>query len=106
MIVTPEDVPPDMEGKTAVRVIDGNNCEWERLQWVNIKTGQAMQMKADPTGGVLLRNFLDEDGKTQTGIFSHLIRLPLPIRFEFLGGERDGAEWKPYVEGTDSPAEG
>lgn len=105
MIVTPEDVPPDGEGRTSVRVLDGQGREWQRLQWVNIATGQALQLKANPEGGILLKDFMDEDGKRQTGFFSWFVRLPLPIRFEFLGGERDGAEWKPYPEGPAAPAE-
>jgi hypothetical protein len=105
MIVTPEDVPPDGEGRTSVRVLDGQGREWHRLQWVNIATGQALQLMTNPEGELVLRHWMDEDRKRQSGYFSRFVQLPLPIRFEFLGGERDGAEWKPYPEGPGAPAE-
>lgn len=97
-IVTPDDMP---EG-TAVRVIDAAGVEWQRIQWVDTSNGQALQLVQE-NNAFVMEDFRDEDGKLRTRLKSRLVRLAMPVRFEWLGGPNDGTEWKPGV-GSDPAA--
>lgn len=90
--MTPDDMP---EG-AAVRVVDASGREWDLIQWVDTTSGQALQLLRE-NGNWVFENFQNEDGKRCTRLKARLVRLALPVRFEWLGGPNDGTEWKPGV---------